>query len=91
MRIKKEYVFRNVAEEYLLIPTGKAALTTPGLMTLSESGCLLYQKLQNECSKSELITTLRSEYDVSEAVAEKDIDAFLEQMRQLDMLVEESL
>lgn len=89
MRVKNNYIFRNIADEHLLIPTGEAALSAKGLIALTESGCLLYQKLQEECSKEDLIAALTAEYDVSEAVAAEDIDAFLDQMRQLDMLVEE--
>ncbi len=88
MKVKQNYILRNIADEYLLIPVGEAALTTKGLIAVSESGCLLYEKLQNDCTREELITALTGEYDVTEAVAGADVDAFLEQMRQLDMLLE---
>lgn len=88
MRVKENYILRSIADENLLIPTGEAALTTRGLIALSESGCLLYRKLQSDRSREDLIAALLSEYDVSETVAEADVDAFLDQMRQLDMLVE---
>lgn len=88
MKVKANYILRNIADEYLLIPTGKAALTTRGLIAVSESGCLLYQKLQDDRTREELIAALTAEYDVTEAVAGADVDAFLGQMRQLDMLLE---
>ena len=88
MRVKSNYIFRRIADEDLLIPTGEAALTTKGLIALSESGSLLYQKLQRECTREDLVAALTAEYDVPEAVAAEDVDAFLNQMRQLNMLVE---
>lgn len=88
MRVRNNYIFRKIAEEHLLIPTGEAALAAKGLIALSESGCLLYQKLQNDCTREELVAALTAEYDVTEAVAGADVDAFLDQMRQLNMLVE---
>lgn len=88
MRVKKNFIFRKIADEYLLIPTGEAAMTTKGLIALSESGSLLYQKLQSECTREDLISALTAEYDVSESVAGVDVDAFLDQMRQLNMLLE---
>lgn len=88
MKVKANYILRNIADEYLLIPTGEAALTTRGLIAVSESGCLLYRKLQSDCTRAELIAALTGEYDVTEAVAGADVDAFLDQMRQLDMLLE---
>lgn len=89
MRVNKKYIFRRVAKEHLLIPTGDVALKIKGLVALSESGSMLYQKLQQECSRDELVAALKSGYDVSVEVAEQDVDAFLDQMRQLDMLVED--
>lgn len=88
MRVRNNYIFRKIADEHLLIPTGEAALAAMGLIALSESGCLLYQRLQNDCTREELIAALTAEYDVAEAVAGADVDAFLDQMRQLNMLVE---
>lgn len=89
MRVKNNYIFRTIANEYLLIPTGETALTVQGLIALSESGSLLYQKLQNDCTREELIAALMAEYDVAEPTAGEDIDEFLAQMRRLDMLVED--
>ena len=89
MKIKNNYIFRKVAQESLLIPTGQTALTIKGLIALSESGSMLYQKLQQDCSRDDLVAALRAEYDVSEAVALEDVEAFLNQMRQLDMLLED--
>ncbi len=88
MKVKASFILRKIADEHLLIPTGEAALATRGLIALSESGCLLYQKLQTDCSRQDLIAALCSEYDVTEAVAGADVDAFLDQMRQLNMLEE---
>ena len=89
MKIKNNYIFRKVAQESLLIPTGQTALSIKGLIALSESGSMLYQKLQQDCSREDLVAALRAEYDVSEAVALEDVEAFLNQMRQLDMLMED--
>jgi len=89
MKVSKDFILRNIADEYLLIPTGQAALNVKGLIALSESGVLLYEKLQNECSREELLNALLAEYEVSEAEAAEDVDAFLAQMRELGMLLED--
>lgn len=88
MRVSNNYISRNIAQEHLLIPTGEAALSVKGLIALSESGSLLYQKLQSECTREDLISALTQEYDVDASTAGEDVDAFLEQMRQLNMLEE---
>lgn len=88
MKVKNNYIFRHIANENLLIPTGEAALSAKGLIALSESGSLLYQKLKSECSRDELIGVLTAEYDVDRQTAAQDVDAFLDQMHQLNMLEE---
>lgn len=88
MKVRDNFILRTIAQEQLLIPTGEAALSVKGLIALSESGSFLYQKLQNECTREDLISALTQEYDVPVSVAGEDIDAFLDQMRKLHMLLE---
>lgn len=90
MKVKKDYILREVAGEYLLIPVGEAALKTKGLISLSESGYLLYKQLQQDCEKQDLVQRMLQEYEVTEDQASADIEAFLEQMRSIDMLEEDA-
>lgn len=89
MRVSNLFISRKIADEHLLIPVGEAAMTVKGLIAMSESGSLLYEKLKTGCTRADLIAALTAEYDVTQAVAERDTDAFLNQMRQLNILVEE--
>ena len=63
MKVSNQFILRTIADEYLLIPTGEAAMNVKGLISLSESGYLLYEKLKNECSKEELVQALKDEYE----------------------------
>ena len=89
MKVSNQFILRTIADEHLLIPVGEAAISVKGLIALSESGKLLFEKLKNSCSRADLIAALMSEYEVAEEVAAQDTDSFLDQMRQLNMLVEE--
>lgn len=88
MKASNQFILRKIAQEQLLIPVGEAAIQVRGLIALSESGGLLFEKLQGGCTREDLIRTLRAEYDVSEETAAEDTDAFLDQMRQLKILEE---
>ena len=88
MRVSDQFILRTIADEKLLIPVGEAAIHVKGLISLSESGALLYDKLKDGCSREDLIAALTAEYEVSIDEAAQDTDAFLNQMRQLNMLVE---
>ena len=89
MKVSKQFILRNVAGDNLLIPTGSSAISMKGLILLSESGVLLYNRLQTGCTKEDLINALTSEYDVNAEDAALDTEAFLNQMRQLNILLEE--
>lgn len=84
-----QFILRSVAGENLLIPVGEAANQTKGLIVLSESGVLLFEKIKEGCTKTELIAALLAEYEVSREEADADTETFLDQMRQLNMLMEE--
>ncbi|MCD7805148.1 MAG: PqqD family protein [Oscillospiraceae bacterium] len=86
MKIDNELVIRHVAGEVLLIPTGKAALDNPGIITLTESGELLVQKLQVGCEFDDLVDCLMAEYEVEREQAEQDVTKFLGKLKERGLL-----
>lgn len=89
MRISDQFMLRQVADEALVIPVGEAALKVKGLIGLSESGSLLYRRLQDGCTEEDLIRALLAEYDIDAETARADTRSFLEQMRRMGILIEE--
>ena len=89
MKASNKFITRKIANEHLLIPVGEAAMSIKGLIAMSESGAMLYEKLKTGCTRDDLIAALMAQYDVAQTVAAADTDEFLDQMRQLNMLVEE--
>ncbi len=71
---------REVAGEHVLIPYGEKALEIQGMISLSESGGLLWEKLQDGCTEKELVQKLLEEYEVDEKTAVEDIRAFLDKL-----------
>lgn len=89
MKVSDQFILRTIADEYILVATGQLAFQVKGLIVLSESGALLYNRLKDGCSKEDLVAALTGEYDVSEEEASRDTDAFLDQMRSLGILLED--
>lgn len=89
MRISDQYMLRQVADEYLVIPVGEAALKVRGLIGLSESGSLLYRRLRDGCTEEDLVSALLAEYDIDAGTAQADTRSFLEQMRRMGILIED--
>ena len=86
MRIEKEFVLREIAGDYIIIPTGSTVLDFNGLITVNEVGVTLWNMLQEEVTMDELVAGILEEYDVSEEVAREDIQEFLDTLTQNGIL-----
>ena len=78
MRINKEFVLREIAGDYIIIPTGATVLEFNGLITVNEVGVTLWKMLQEEVSMEHLVQGILAEYEVEEEVAREDIQEFLD-------------
>ena len=88
MKATNEMVVREIAGEHILIPVGKTALKVLGMITLSESGLLLWNRLQEDCTEETLVDAMLAEYEVDRGTAAADVKAFLDQMRTVGILQE---
>ncbi|MCQ2492824.1 MAG: PqqD family protein [Lachnospiraceae bacterium] len=89
MKINGEFVVREIAGEYLLIPVGEVALDVHGMISVTESGRLLWDELKSGCTFAQLVETILGEYDVNQETAETDVREFLEKLRKIGILTEE--
>lgn len=86
MEIRKQLVKRNIAGDVILVPIGDASLELKGLVTLNETGELLWDRLPQAAGVADLAAALRAEYDVDEPTALRDAQAFLDALRQLNIV-----
>ena len=86
MRVRQELILREIAGEHILVPVGETALRFQGMITLNESGLLLWQKLQSGCTGEDLVEALLAEYQVERSQAQADVAAFLEKLSQVELL-----
>ena len=77
MKVEKEFVLREIAGDYIIIPTGKTVLDFNGLITVNEVGASRWNMLQEEVSLDDLVNGILNEYDVEEEIAREDIQEFL--------------
>lgn len=78
MKVQKEFVLREIAGDYVIIPTGKTVLTFNGLITVNEVGADLWKMLQSEVTFDDLLKGILEIYDVDEETAREDIQEFLD-------------
>lgn len=89
MKISSEYIIRDIAGDYIIVPIGQAAFDFQGLITVNEIGVYIWKLLQeNEMSFNDLILNILDEYDVSREIAIKDTIEFLNQLIKHKILIE---
>ena len=89
MKISENYILREIAGEYIVVPTGSAAMDFKGLITLNETGAFLWKLLQEkEQTEKALAEALCEEYETNPEEANADIEEFLQRIRSEGMLIE---
>lgn len=86
MIIKKDLVSREIAGERFLVPVGKTVYGANGLFALTEVGGFIWDILPAATCADEIVKAVLETYDVDEATASKDVAAFLDQLKKLEIL-----
>ena len=80
MKLKKDYVLRQIANTWVILPLGTAETSFSGMMKLNHSGAFLWKQLEQEKEFDSLVDALTMEYEVSREQAEADVKEFLEKL-----------
>jgi hypothetical protein len=86
MKIKEGFVVRTVGGKYVAVPTGKASDGFCGMITLNETGKLLFEALGNPQDIDTLTDLLMAEYEVDAETARNAVVAFTESLRKEGIL-----
>ena len=81
MKISKEFILREIAGEYILVPVGKTALTFNGLISVNEVGALICGMLEKGSDVSTIVNGILDEYDVDEQTATADVLEFISYLK----------
>ncbi len=89
MRLVEGFTLHKVLDEWLAIPGGESAARFSGLLSLNETGAFLFSLLQSDQSEETLLEALLDEYNTDRAKGTADIKAFIEYLRENNLLVED--
>lgn len=82
MKLKPDYVLRQVAGTWVVLPLGETAVNFSGMIRLNDSGAMLWKLLEQGSDKAALVDALTREYTVSPAQADADVEEFLAKLAQ---------
>ena len=87
-KINNDFVLRRINGHNLVIPTGKRIKDFQGALVLNETGVLIYEQLQHKKTITEIVEILISEYDTNIENAKKDVEKFIELLKEAGVLIE---
>ena len=86
MEIRKKLLKREIAGESFLVPLGRTVYDSNGLFVLSELGAFIWDRLAEAENSEEILREILSEYEVDEVIARKDLEEFLNKLRDMNIL-----
>jgi hypothetical protein len=88
MKLRGEFVVRQVMEDIVAIPVGEAATRFGGMLLLNEVSRVIWTELEKGTDVDGLVTAVTDAFEVSEEEARADILELLEQLRNAGLLDE---
>ena len=86
MKLKDGFILREVAGEHVVLSVG-GEVDLNGMITLNDTGCTIWKRLEEEASMADLTAALLAEYEVDEQTAQTAAERFVEKLKELDLLV----
>lgn len=86
VKIKAEAVLRQIAGDYVLVPTGQTMLDNNGLFALTEVGGRIWELIPECETEEKIVEKLLEEYDVDREVLETDVAEFVAKLRKMNLV-----
>ena len=87
MKIKEGFLVRKVAEDFVAVPVNNIENNFYGMVQLNKTGAFIFEMLQVEHTKEEVIAAMQDKYDLSAEQANLDFDDFIEILTDNDLLI----
>lgn len=88
MKASSDFVLRDIAGEYILMPTGAMIGSFHGAVLMNSLSAFIWEKLQQPVTRDGLLAEILASYEVDEETAAADLDATLAQLRQMQVIEE---
>ena len=86
MKIRYEFVKREIAGETFLVPIGEAAKEYSGLFALNELGAFIWERLPDAENEQAVVDAVLEEYDVSPEQTAEDVSEFFTKLRDMKII-----
>lgn len=80
MKVDNNIIVREIAGEYILIPTGETALRMTGIFAMTEVGAEIWKRLCDGKDEDTIVGELLAEYEVDEETLRSDYHEFFDRL-----------
>ena len=87
MKLKPDFQIVQMANDYMLVPTGDQIDSCNGTVILNEVSAFMLNQLKEDLEKEDLVERLVREFDVESATAREDVDVAVEKLKQIGILI----
>lgn len=86
MKIVNGFEIKEIADNYVAIPTEGNVVDFSSIIMLNETSAFLWLKLEQDLTEEELLSALLAEYDVDEKTAKEDVSKFISELKSAGVL-----
>ena len=86
MRLKDGFVVREIAGEWVAVAVGTRTAEFPGIIALSETAAFVWRLMEKDNTVEHLTSALVEVFDVEYDKAEKDVESFVNNLKEKDLL-----
>lgn len=86
MKLKENFALRQVAGSWVVLPLGDRALDFTDMISLNDSGAMLWKCLETGADRESLADALTAEYAIDRETALADADEFLQKLQKTGCL-----
>ena len=86
MKIKHEYILEYIGGKYVVVNTNSKSLNFNKILALNETSKLLWQALEKDTNKDELVKILIDNYQIGKDKAVDDVNMFIDELNKLECI-----
>ena len=86
MKIKKEFLLRDIMGYTMLVPINKSMSKFDGLITINQVGKFIWENIESSKDEDDLLQKILDEYEVEKEVAKADLDEFLQTLKDAEII-----
>lgn len=77
MKLKSGLMLREIAGQWVVVPLGERTVEFNAIMSLSESGAMLWKKIEQGAGIQDMVAAMQAEYLCDEAAVLSDVESFI--------------